>query len=113
MEKIENGTLAAARGECLAEISTGIVKLYSRHYGKGPMKAKTHLKDDVVVCILRGGTEQPHLAGLCVGKQRCTGWHIALHERGAIQVIQHAYELGVEGARVALLPLVGEIVRQA
>ena len=40
MEKIENGTLAAARGESLAEISTGIVQLYSRHYGKGPRRRR-------------------------------------------------------------------------
>jgi uncharacterized protein YbcI len=39
----------------LAEISTGLVQLHSRYYGKGPTKAKTHLVDDTVVCILRGG----------------------------------------------------------
>ena len=44
-----------ARGETLAEISTGLVQLHSRFYGKGPTKAKTHLVDDTVVSILRGG----------------------------------------------------------
>jgi uncharacterized protein YbcI len=39
----------------LASISTGLVQLHSRYYGKGPTKAKTHLVDDTVVCILRGG----------------------------------------------------------
>jgi uncharacterized protein YbcI len=39
----------------LAQISTGLVQLHSRYYGKGPTKAKTHLVDDTVVCILRGG----------------------------------------------------------
>jgi uncharacterized protein YbcI len=39
----------------LAQISTGLVQLHSRYYGKGPTKAKTHLVDDAVVCILRGG----------------------------------------------------------
>jgi uncharacterized protein YbcI len=43
------------RGEVLAQISTGLVQLHSRYYGKGPTKAKTHLLDDVVVCVLRGG----------------------------------------------------------
>jgi uncharacterized protein YbcI len=43
------------RGETLARISTGLVQLHSRYYGKGPTKAKTHLVDDTVVCILRGG----------------------------------------------------------
>jgi len=39
----------------LAQISTGLVQLHSRYYGKGPTKAKTHLVSDTVVCILRGG----------------------------------------------------------
>jgi uncharacterized protein YbcI len=51
-----NGTgHGPARGEKLAQISTGLVQLHSRYYGKGPTKAKTHLVDDTVVCILRGG----------------------------------------------------------
>jgi uncharacterized protein YbcI len=39
----------------LAQISTGLVQLHSRYYGKGPTKAKTHLVNDTVVAILRGG----------------------------------------------------------
>jgi uncharacterized protein YbcI len=39
----------------LAQISTGLVQLHSRFYGKGPTKAKTHLVGDTVVAILRGG----------------------------------------------------------
>jgi len=39
----------------LAQISTGLVQLHSRYYGKGPTKAKTHMVDDTVVCILQGG----------------------------------------------------------
>src|SRR5215207_9137293 len=51
-----NGTgHGPARGEMLAQISTGLVQLHSRYYGKGPTKAKTHMVDDTVVCILRGG----------------------------------------------------------
>ncbi len=43
------------RGETLAGISTGLVRLHSRYYGKGPTKAKTFQVDDTVICILRGG----------------------------------------------------------
>lgn len=49
------GSPRTARGETLAQISTGLVQLHSRYYGKGPTKAKTHLVDDTVVSILRGG----------------------------------------------------------
>jgi uncharacterized protein YbcI len=44
-----------ARGEILASISTGLVRLHSRYYGKGPTKAKTYLVNDTVICVLRGG----------------------------------------------------------
>jgi len=42
-------------GEVMARISTGLVQLHSRYYGKGPTKAKTHLVNDTVISILRGG----------------------------------------------------------
>jgi uncharacterized protein YbcI len=44
-----------ARGEVLAQISTGLVQLHSRYYGKGPTKAKTHMVNGTVISILRGG----------------------------------------------------------
>jgi uncharacterized protein YbcI len=43
------------RGEVLAQISTRLVQLHSRYYGKGPTKAKTHMVNDTVVSILQGG----------------------------------------------------------
>ena len=51
----QEATTGPARGEVLAQISTGLVQLHSRYYGKGPTKAKTHLVDDTVVSVLRGG----------------------------------------------------------
>lgn len=44
-----------SRGETLAQISTELVQLHSRYYGRGPTKAKTHMVNDTVVCILGGG----------------------------------------------------------
>jgi len=52
VEGIQPGS---ARGEALARISTKLVQLHSRYYGKGPTKAKTHMVDDTVICILRDG----------------------------------------------------------
>ncbi len=42
-------------GELLAAISTTIVSILREHYGRGPMKAKTYVLDDLVVCVLRNG----------------------------------------------------------
>jgi uncharacterized protein YbcI len=42
-------------GEALAEISTALVGLHKRFYGKGPVRAKTFLVDNTVLCLLEGG----------------------------------------------------------
>lgn len=40
------------RGEVAAQVSNGIVKLFSEYYGRGPVKAKTYLMDRYVVTVL-------------------------------------------------------------
>jgi uncharacterized protein YbcI len=43
-----------AHGEELAEITNGIVGLFSNYYGRGPTRAKSYLLDDTyVVTVLR------------------------------------------------------------
>jgi uncharacterized protein YbcI len=42
-------------GALLSAISTRIVAMLREHYGRGPMKAKTYVLDDLVVCVLRNG----------------------------------------------------------
>lgn len=42
-------------GEVLAEISTKLVQLHTRYYGKGPTGAKTYQIDDTVICVLQNG----------------------------------------------------------
>ena len=42
-------------GETLAEISNALVGLHKRYYGKGPVRAKTYLVDNTVLCLLEGG----------------------------------------------------------
>lgn len=48
----ENGT---PHGTMLAEISSGLVHLHRRFYGKGPTKAKTYAVNDTSMCKLKGG----------------------------------------------------------
>jgi len=43
-------------GEVLTQISDGIVALLKEYYGKGPAHTRTYLQDDLVVCVMRGGT---------------------------------------------------------
>ena len=42
-------------GDVLTAISDGMVALLKEFYGRGPTRAKTYYKDDLVVCLLRGG----------------------------------------------------------
>jgi uncharacterized protein YbcI len=53
--KVEGLRHGSTGGEILAQISTGLVQLHRRYYGKGPTKAKTHMVNDTVIAILRGG----------------------------------------------------------
>lgn len=46
---------AKTGGRALAEISDGLTHLHTRYYGKGPTRAKSHVADDMVVCVLWGG----------------------------------------------------------
>ena len=42
-------------GNLLSAISTEIVGILRENYGRGPMRAKTYVLDDLVVCVLRDG----------------------------------------------------------
>jgi uncharacterized protein YbcI len=42
-------------GEGLARITSALVSLHKEFYGKGPVKAKTFLVNDTVICVLEGG----------------------------------------------------------
>ena len=44
-----------AHGDVLTAISDGMVGLLKEFYGHRPAKTKTYFKDDLVVCLLRGG----------------------------------------------------------
>ncbi len=48
----ESAQALRTRGEVAAEISNGIVRLFSEFYGRGPVKAKTFLFDHYSVTIL-------------------------------------------------------------
>jgi uncharacterized protein YbcI len=48
-----------AGGELLTAISNSIVALVRDHYGRGPMKAKTYVLDDIIVCVMRGSGFTP------------------------------------------------------
>jgi uncharacterized protein YbcI len=46
---------ALSGGALLSAISNNVVGILREHYGRGPMKAKTYVLDDLIVCVLRNG----------------------------------------------------------
>jgi uncharacterized protein YbcI len=55
-DRYERSASGAPRGsgKLLSTISTRFVQLLRENYGRGPIKAKTYVLDDIVVCVLRG-----------------------------------------------------------
>jgi uncharacterized protein YbcI len=43
------------RGQVLADVSNAVVRIHKRFYGKGPVKARAHLSQDLLTVILEGG----------------------------------------------------------
>ncbi len=44
-----------AGGKLLSEITNRIVSFMREHYGRGPIKAKTYVLDNLIVCVLSNG----------------------------------------------------------
>jgi uncharacterized protein YbcI len=78
----------------LAAISTGLVQLHSRYYGKGPTKAKTYLVDDTVITILKEGLTTVERTLIAEGDDQ------AVHEirRSFQRVMEEGFTEVVEGA---------------
>ena len=49
-----NGGALLVGGHLLTAISTSIVHILREHYGRGPMRAKTYVLDDIIVVVMRG-----------------------------------------------------------
>ena len=50
--RADPGLYPLAGGKLLAEITNRIVSLVREHCGRGPIKAKTYVLDNLVVCVL-------------------------------------------------------------
>jgi uncharacterized protein YbcI len=48
-----------AGGNLLSAISTSFVGILREHYGRGPMRAKTYVLDDIIVVVMRGSGFTP------------------------------------------------------
>ncbi len=72
----EGGAHRHARGErglMLAAISNVVVRIHKQFYGKGPIKARTHLADSVLVVRARKGVSCA-ASGPCANVDRPRSW---------------------------------------
>jgi uncharacterized protein YbcI len=51
----ESALRPLAGGKLLSEITNRIVSFMREHYGRGPIKAKTYVLDNLIVCVLSDG----------------------------------------------------------
>ena len=87
-------TAVRIRGEALAQISTALVQLHSRYYGKGPTRAKTYMVNDTVICILKGGFTTVERTMIDEGKADA----VYQMRRGFQEVMEEQFTSVVEGA---------------
>jgi uncharacterized protein YbcI len=52
---VQDEATGGTRRDAAAAVSRELVSLHKQFYGKGPVRAKTFLVDDTVLCVLEGG----------------------------------------------------------
>ena len=60
---------AEPAGSLRAAISNAMVGLKKAYYGKGPVKAKTYINDNIIFCVLQGGLTRNEETLLSVGEE--------------------------------------------
>jgi uncharacterized protein YbcI len=56
-------------GSLRAAISNAMVGLKKAYYGRGPVKAKTYINDNIIFCVLQGGLTRNEETLLAVGEE--------------------------------------------
>ena len=73
-------TNALRGGELNAAISKAVVRSFSDYIGLGPTKARTSIRDDLVVCLLENGLTKAERSLVAAGREQ-----LVLDTRSALQ----------------------------
>lgn len=98
MSDTVDGRIAVGRPQ-LTEISNAAVALHREHFGRGPGAAKTHVTDNLVVCVLTDVFTPPERTLIGAGQEAQVRETRALH-RAATEEIYRARMEEVLGCRV-------------
>ncbi len=94
MPEPEHPDATPEHGDTLTAISDGIVGLLREHYGRGPTRTKSYYHDDLVVCVLRGGSSRAERTLIAAGRG-----HAVLRQRIEFQdVMRERFEQVVSAA---------------
>src|SRR4051795_13363235 len=58
------------RGQMRKDISNAMVGMKKQLYGKGPVKAKTFINDNIVFCVLEGGLTKNEETLIAAGEEQ-------------------------------------------
>lgn len=87
-------TTRQTHGDVLTAISDGLVGLLKEFYGHGPTRVKSYYKDDLVVCVLRGGFSRVEQTLLDGGRG-----HAVIQQRMEFQdVMRERFDSVIEAA---------------
>jgi uncharacterized protein YbcI len=62
-------TALEGRGQMRKDVSNAMVGMKKQLYGKGPVKAKTFINDNIVFCVLEGGLTKNEETLLAAGEE--------------------------------------------
>ena len=92
---------APVRGPAASEISRGLVRLNAKLYGRGPVRAKTYIHDDCVVCILQSVFTTAERTLISIGKadevRRSRAAFAEATERDMCEIVEGAIGRRVHG----------------
>lgn len=63
-------TEALQGGQLNAAISSAVVRAFSEYIGRGPTKARTSIRDDLVVCMLENGLTKAERTLVAAGREQ-------------------------------------------
>ncbi len=86
-----DGQAAGSRPQ-LTEISNTAVALHREHFGRGPGSAKTHVSDNIVVCVLNDVFTPPEKTLIEAGQEERVRETRALHRAATEEVYKRRME---------------------
>jgi uncharacterized protein YbcI len=92
---------ASVRGPAASQISRELVRLNASLYGRGPVKAKTYINDDCVLCVLQSVFTTAERTLIRIGKaeevRRIRAAFMDAAEKQMCAIVEAATERSVTG----------------